>query len=584
MTADAEIAGARQPAPGGAALPPGTLIGGQYALGGEVHRGLLAAVHEGTHAATSEPVSIHLVHAALTTEAVAAVVLRACSAAGALEHKNLVRVLTAGHDAGHLYVVTELLDGSPLRRLLARKRETGGCGFGARGTSNIIAGVCAALEAAHPTLAHGAVHPDAVFVNPAGRVKLADFGLGAALPAAVAAGVYERPIGLAPEDAQSGRPSVGGDIYSLAALVYEALVGVPLVKGGRRPSEAGVGVGAAVDQLIARCAGAAATRPSSAQEVHRVLQAALAEPATAPRPAPGPAAPSLAQSLAGGSGAVGRTQGSGAFALEQAARADNEEKWLVSKGRLDYGPFRFAELVAQIERDEIVPGNIIVDNQTGERCAVDAHPLLAPLVDRARQVRDDRRRAQAEESVVKQEKKRGFALYGVLAAGVAVLAVIVFLVVSKAQSDDDGGVSEGLASVGQGKLAVKISEPKTPAAEPRASKDTRRRRGNRGSGSGSDMMALDMSDDVGSETLANSTINNVIQRHGGALGGCLSSTGSRYADIQLIIAGPTGRVNFVRVNGKDSGGLYSCINRVLRGMKFPTVDGPRTRAQFDMSL
>jgi hypothetical protein len=43
-------------------------------------------------------------------------------------------------------------------------------------------------------------------------------------------------------------------------------------------------------------------------------------------------------------------------------------------------------------------------------------------------------------------------------------------------------------------------------------------------------------------------------------------------------------VNWVKVNGQQSGGLYNCISRVMRGMSFPTIHGPRTRAEFDINL
>ena len=79
------------------------------------------------------------------------------------------------------------------------------------------------------------------------------------------------------------------------------------------------------------------------------------------------------------------------------------------------------------------------------------------------------------------------------------------------------------------------------------------------------------------------TIFGVYSRYGGQLGGCLSKTGAGYASISIIIEGKSGKVNWVRVNGQKGGGLYDCINRVMRSMKFPSVNGPRSRAEFDIS-
>ena len=40
----------------------------------------------------------------------------------------------------------------------------------------------------------------------------------------------------------------------------------------------------------------------------------------------------------------------------------------------------------------------------------------------------------------------------------------------------------------------------------------------------------------------------------------------------------------IKVNGQQAGGLYNCINRVMRGMQFPKINGPRTRAEFDIGV
>jgi hypothetical protein len=91
-------------------------------------------------------------------------------------------------------------------------------------------------------------------------------------------------------------------------------------------------------------------------------------------------------------------------------------------------------------------------------------------------------------------------------------------------------------------------------------------------------------DDGGGSPLPMGTVFQVYSKYGGQLGGCLASTGSRSAAIAIIIDGPSGRVNWVRVNGEASGSLHGCMSRVLKSMKFPSTDGPRTRAEFDIGL
>ena len=63
------------------------------------------------------------------------------------------------------------------------------------------------------------------------------------------------------------------------------------------------------------------------------------------------------------------------------------------------------------------------------------------------------------------------------------------------------------------------------------------------------------------------------------------TTGTGPASLSIIIDGPSGRVNWREGQRQQSGGaLYGCLNGVMRGMKFPTLNGPRTRAEFDIAL
>lgn len=74
---------------------------------------------------------------------------------------------------------------------------------------------------------------------------------------AAGAGV-EAPGCLAPELARGEPPTAASDCYGLGALLYDALVGRALARGGPRPSEAVPGVAPEIDELIAR---ACAERP-----------------------------------------------------------------------------------------------------------------------------------------------------------------------------------------------------------------------------------------------------------------------------------------------------------------------------------
>jgi hypothetical protein len=302
--------------------------------------------------------------------------------------------------------------------------------------------------------------------------------------------------------------------------------------------------------------------------------------------------PSLAESLAQPAAVAAPVDRALAAAL-----ADSTEKWLVSKGRLDYGPYSLADIVTQINKGEILAGNVIVDKDTGGRMDVARHPLLSTLIDGAKQKRDDARRAQAEVGHQAREKRRGTLLFGVIGLGVIGLAVGVYLIVQAARGDEHKKIA-GISSLGDSSLKVTFSQPKKPPKKVRtggggggghkSSGGSSNNGGGAVSGLGgnSDQM-LDLSgedEDEGSETLDMNTVYQVYSRFGGALGGCLQSNGGGTANLSIIIEGKSGRVNWLRVNGEKSGGLFNCMGRVVKKMSFPPINGPRTRAEFDISI
>jgi hypothetical protein len=269
------------------------------------------------------------------------------------------------------------------------------------------------------------------------------------------------------------------------------------------------------------------------------------------------------------------------------ALADSNEKWLISKGKLDYGPFSLADVIAQIEKGDIVAGNIIMDKDSGARVDVGTHSLLGPMVDQAKARIDHARRAQAEVAVQSRDKKKGALLYTVIGLGVVGAVLGVWLIIRAARGDEAAKKVAGVETLEGGSLNVKVTMPKAP---PKRNGGHRTGGGHSSGGSytkGSEDMSLDMSDesdDGGSSTLDMGTVYNVYSHYGGQLGGCLQRTGAAQASIGIIIDGPSGRVTLVKVDGKQAGGTWACLNGVLRGMKFPTLKSGRTRAEFDIGL
>jgi eukaryotic-like serine/threonine-protein kinase len=581
-----------------AKLPPGVQLG-DYVLGQPLWPLRIADAYRATGPVGA--CTIYIIHPQIAAHPqVRDHVIAGTRAAAALpEHKHLVRTIAAGLTGDVLWIATEEVDGSSVRDLLIKKRQQGAAGFGTRGTANLLAGVAAALAEVH----HGAFGTESVVVNRTGRVRVVDLALGPGTAAAMFAGLIPPHSSMAPELLSGGPASGPGDVYAIGALLYEALVGKPLERGGPRPSEVVEGTNSQIDEIVARACHrdpekrfgrvdvlgevvAEALAGGGAMMTHAVPLLERSEVLEQQVKGLGPdAGVSLASQIAASPSPA--ASGSNIDRVLATALADSTEKWLLQKGRLDYGPFSLADVVERIDKGDIVAGNFIMDKDTGARYDIGEHPLLGPMVEQSRARRDEQRRAQAEVKAQSRDKKRGVVLYSMILLGLAAVGVgVYFLVADVIIKSDDKKIE--VSELEGASLQVKVSEPKAPPRKHTGGGGGRRTSGGGGGGgpaNASENLALDMSDENDeTQTLDMGTVFRVYSKAGGRLGGCLQRTGEGSANIGIIIDGPSGRINWVKVNGKQAGALYGCLSGVLRSLQFPSIHGPRTRAEFDIGL
>jgi predicted Ser/Thr protein kinase len=165
--------------------------------------------------------------------------LRESRLAASLDHPNVVPVYEAGEVAGLLYIAMRYVQGTDLKALL---RAEGA--LAPERTLVVVDQVAAALDAAHERgLVHRDVKPSNVLLTgPPGKEHcyLADFGLSTSASDQSAADVAQ-VVGtidyVAPEQIRGEEVDGRADVYSLACLLYECLVGdVPF----RRTSDVAV--------------------------------------------------------------------------------------------------------------------------------------------------------------------------------------------------------------------------------------------------------------------------------------------------------------------------------------------------------
>jgi tetratricopeptide (TPR) repeat protein len=223
MTTDLESRGTRQ-----AAVPEAGARLGRYRLLAKLGAGGMGAVWKAEDTLLGRVVALKILpeHRAGSTQARRRLVAEA-RAASALDHRGIATVFDAGEIGGVLYIAGACIDGETVADKVARGP------LPVREALRIGRAAADALAHAHE---RGVIHRDVssrnIMVEVGGRVVVVDFGLAHASRDAsqgfTRAGVVMGTVAyLAPELVQ-GRPAdARTDVYSLGAVVYEMLVGVP---------------------------------------------------------------------------------------------------------------------------------------------------------------------------------------------------------------------------------------------------------------------------------------------------------------------------------------------------------------------
>lgn len=570
-------------------LPPGTVVAGRYTLGQPVSQGAFGVSYEVSDAKSGLTLWARHVNPDLLAKAGVDRLKAELVAAAKVKHKNLVPVLDLTTEGDAVFVISEPARGETFRAFLDRHRTQGAAGLSLKSAVNLIAHLCNVLAASPP---HGAITPSSVIIAPSGRVRLVDLGYARALRGFGAGLTDGERAYVAPEVLSGGDFGPAADLYSLGCMLFEALSGrlpglkklVELVPGA--PAE----LDAPLERLLSRNPadrstdvtklkgflwgvvdnrGASASQSIKASDVRAVAAVA--------------AAPSQVRHSAARVAASG-----GAAERSEAPSVDeSEEKWLVSKGKLDFGPYSFTQVRELIDKDDIQLGHVLIDNHSGMKMNVEDHPLLHDLVMRAAQRREDARRADVEAHVVKQDKRRGTAFFALLGAAILGVGIAAFFIVKAVGGGKKEKKNIEIAELERSELK---SFKTGGARQITGGKKRAPRSGSSGSANpaSDDALAFDMDDDsVGDERLDDNQINQVINANGASLARCVldeaKRSGTRSADIEFSVAG-SGKVTFVRVNGETKSPLASCVYKKMSSWRFPTFNGKRTRASFPISL
>jgi serine/threonine-protein kinase len=214
----------------------GRVLDDKYRLDARLGEGGMGAVYRATHLLIERPVAVKVLNSRLVTdEAAKERFRREARAAGRLQHTNAVAVTDFGETRdGLVYLVMELLEGRPLREVLAHEAP-----LDAARAVSLMLQIAAAVEAAHEAgIIHRDLKPGNIFLvqrpDSPYIVKVLDFGIAKLAPDSeisfvdtlTGAGVMVgTPRYMSPEQFDGAQLTPASDVYSLGVILYEMLTG-----------------------------------------------------------------------------------------------------------------------------------------------------------------------------------------------------------------------------------------------------------------------------------------------------------------------------------------------------------------------
>ncbi|RKY26925.1 MAG: hypothetical protein DRP79_04055 [Planctomycetota bacterium] len=207
---------------------PGMTVG-NYEIIEEVGRGAVGVVYKARQKNLNRMVALKILLAgqAASEEQIKRFHHEALAVAK-LRHPNIVPVYDVGVHEGKHYFAMEYVDGRPLHRMMKKNR------FSPNQALDVILKVASAISDAHK---HGIIHRDIkpanIMIDESGRVQVMDFGLAKEVEADAqftrSGTTMGTPNYMPVEQARGDNRNIDerSDIYSLGAVLYEMLTGVP---------------------------------------------------------------------------------------------------------------------------------------------------------------------------------------------------------------------------------------------------------------------------------------------------------------------------------------------------------------------
>ena len=208
------------------------LQNGRYAVLKKLGEGGKGVVYKARDTVLNRVVAIKVLKSAVAGEEAYSRFMREAQAVAKLNHPNIVSIYDIGTEGEKRFFVLEFIDGTSLRELMKTYPE-GKCDI--QTVLRMGIDVCSALQYAHSQeVLHRDIKPENILITEEGIAKLMDFGLAKMLdqPGITQEGIIVGTVAyVAPENALGKGADARSDLYSLGAVLYEALTGKPPFPG-----------------------------------------------------------------------------------------------------------------------------------------------------------------------------------------------------------------------------------------------------------------------------------------------------------------------------------------------------------------
>ncbi len=197
------------------------IIGNQYKIVSELGSGGMGVVYQAVDVLLEREVAVKKLRGEFSSSPdVARRFLREAKIQARLNHPNIAQLFTCMQQGDTFYIVMEFIAGTPLNRLIPLSYER---------LLPLAIQMLDTLEYAHSMgVLHRDIKPDNLMITPAGSLKIMDFGIAHVLGSTrhtrekIIMGTLEY---ISPERIVGKDPDRRSDIYSLGAVLFEALTG-----------------------------------------------------------------------------------------------------------------------------------------------------------------------------------------------------------------------------------------------------------------------------------------------------------------------------------------------------------------------